>query len=193
MFLWVLARREVLMKRMAIFCINLFLFAQEAFCLVPEANLHDAYKYFLENTYWVVPTSTLLAYRYSSDDGTTQVTDQTVWNIGSYNGGFFTGTAYTGIDGTETLSQRQMLGTITNSGDVYITFYSTGTSTSDDLVNGIGTFRKEQGAYRFIMQMNSGTATSGLSHWSYMIRTDLDSTLPGEGTLTVGEFINLFP
>ncbi len=103
----------------------------------------------------------------SSGTAATAVADQTVWTIGSYNGGFFTGTAYTGIDG-DPASSRSMLGTITNSGDVYITFYSTGTITDNDLVNGIGTFRKEQGTYRFIMQMNSGTVTSGLSHWSYM-------------------------
>src|SRR6185437_315904 len=100
-------------------CVGLLLCSQEAFGLVPEENLHDAYKYLIENTTWIVPPSTLLAYQYVSGTAVA-VTDQTVWTIGSYEGGFFTGTAYTGINGTATLPPaKQMLGTITNSGDVY--------------------------------------------------------------------------
>lgn len=156
-------------------------------------GLHDSYKYLIENTIWVVPPSTLLAYSYDSDSVSAEV-DQTVWIIDSYDGGFFTGQAYTGINGTSTLSQKSMLGSITNNGNVYITFYS-GSASPSGLVSGIGIFKKEQGNYCFIMQMNSGSASQGISHWSYMVSVTPDSAyyqdLPGVG-LSVPEFLDLF-
>jgi hypothetical protein len=170
-------------------CINLFIFTR-----VASADIHDSYKYLIENTIWIVPPSTLLAYQF--DAGTyTQAEDQTVWIINSYDGGYFFGDAYVGINGTSTLSHSKMLGSITNSGDIYITFYPTSGSPFSQLVNGIGTFRKEQGSYRFIMQMNSGSSTEGISHWSYMININENSpyynNLPGVG-LSVPDFIALF-
>jgi hypothetical protein len=156
---------------------------------------NDTYKYFIENSIWVVPPSTLLAYSYSS--GTvTPIVDQTVWVISSYNDGFFLGKSYAALGGTATLSQMNLLGTITNEGAVYITFYPlSGSTTSSDLVNGIGSFTKQQGIYCFTMQMNSGSSTNGLSHWSYMVSvtpgTPYYESLPGVG-LSVPQFLELF-
>lgn len=148
-------------------------------------NLHDKYISLLQNTIWVVPPSTLRAYQYSSGTST-PVVDQTVWFINSYVGGYFFGTSYTYISPT-TYSTRIFVGSITNNGTVYITFYpSDGSLLSTDLVNGIGTFTYEQGNYRFTMQMNSGSALSGVAHWSYMVSVTEDSPyyndLPGVGT-----------
>lgn len=173
-----------------VLCANLFMFMSEI-----SAGLHDSYKYLIENTIWIVPPSTLLAYQY--DLGTyVAIEDQTVWVINEYDGGYFFGDAYTGLNGTTTLTHAKMLGTITNSGDVYITFYPTSGIAFSNLINGIGNFRKEQGAYRFVMQMNSGSNTEGVSHWSYMISINENSpyysNLPGVG-LSVPEFISLFP
>lgn len=149
----------------------------------------------IKNTTWIVPPSTLLAYQYSSSSNAA-VTDQTVWVIDDYNNGYFFGNSYTAIidsDSNITYSQRKIIGTVTNGGAVYITFISSGQASSTDLVNGIGTFVNLQGSYRFVMQMNGGSNTSGLSHWSYMISINQNSpyyyNLPGVNQ-SVPDFIN---
>ena len=138
----------------------------------------------IENTIWIVPPSTLLAYEYSPSSYTA-VTDQTVWVIDDYDNGYFFGNAYTAVinSGSTTYTQKKMLGTVTSGGTVYITFIPSGSIASTDLVNGLGTFVKLQGSYQFVMQMNAGSATDGLSHWSYMMSIDQSSpyyyNLPG--------------
>ncbi len=169
-------------------CLFLFL-SLGIFC---EAK---CFKKHLENTTWIVPPSTLLAYSY--DSGTTKaVSDQTVWVIDRYEQGYFFGTAYASVD-TFTLSETNMVGSITPSGEVYITFYPiSGSSSSTDVVKGIGQFKKKDGKYRFVMQMNSADGTpQGLSHWSYMISVLPNDYfyqhLPGIGK-SVPQFINSF-
>ncbi len=151
-----------------------------------SSDLHDKYKSILENSTWVVPPSTLLAYQYNMGT-TTSTEDQTVWIIDSYNGGYFFGNSYTYLSSESIYSQRIILGTITTEGSVYITFYPTGMATEfSDLVNGIGLFQNIQGIDQFVMQMNSGTTTNGVSHWSYMISVQPGDAyyedLPGVGT-----------
>ena len=137
-----------------------------------SAGIHDKYNSVLESSTWVVPPSTLLAYQYAAGSATS-TDDQTVWVIDSYNEGYFFGNSYTYLSTEEVYSQRVMLGTITTEGAVYITFYPTGDSTaSSDLVNGIGSFQNVQGIDQFVMQMNSGSAACGVSHWSYMISVE---------------------
>ncbi len=116
-----------------------------------------------------MPPSTLLAYSY--DSGTyTAVSDQTVWVIDTYDQGYFFGTSYASVNAIP-LSESSMVGSITPSGKVYITFYPvSGSSGSSDIVKGIGQFKKKDGKYGFVMQMNSAEdSPQGLSHWSYMI------------------------
>jgi hypothetical protein len=155
----------------------------------------DPYQYCFNNSTWVVPPQTLLAYLYDNAT-TTPVDDQTVWVIGNYNKGYFSGQSYTAID-ISTLSQRYMIGSVTSEGQVYITFYS-GTSTSTDLVTGIGKLDvKSSGQCTFTMQMNSGTnGVSGLTHWSYMIPVNpgdvFYNNLPGTNNLSVPEFLAQF-
>lgn len=155
----------------------------------------DRYKKYLKNTVWIVPPNTLLAYEYDSGIKI-PVSDQTVWVIEDYVQGYFFGSSYTSLDKVPS-SQRKILGTITPNGDVYIAFYPlTGDTQSTDIVNGIGTFKKYKGSYRFIMQMNSApNSTNGLSHWSYMISVKpgdyLYQHLPGVN-ISVPEFISQF-
>lgn len=127
-----------------------------------------SYQYCFQNSTWIVPPQTLLAYLY--DNGTTTpAVDQTVWVTANYNQGYFSGTSYTAINNS-ILSQKFLIGSVTSEGKVFITFYS-GTSTSTDLVSGIGVLNvKSSGQCYFTMQMNSGqNGVSGLIHWSYMI------------------------
>lgn len=115
-----------------------------------------------------MPPQTLLAYLY--DNGVTvRAVDQTVWVISNYNQGYFSGKSCTAINNSA-LSQRYLIGSVASDGKVYITFYS-GSSSSTDLVNGVGTLTvKSSGQCSFLMQMNSGqNGVSGLTHWSYMV------------------------
>jgi len=174
-----------------------FLFILPCLFVMCEAkgDLHDTYKFLLEDSIWVVPPSTLPAYQYALGTATL-VSDQTVWVIQTYDRGYFFGDTYAGLNGTSTLSHMKMIGTITNEGKIYITFYPIGSAVAvSDLINGIGSFQKEQGAYRFTMQMNSGNDVQGVSHWSYMVRAEEGSEyynhLPGTG-MSLPEFLSLF-
>ncbi len=48
----------------------------------------DKYKKYIENTTWIVPYETLLAYTYT-ENSQTPVQDQTVWKIHTYDNGYF--------------------------------------------------------------------------------------------------------
>ena len=150
----------------------------------------------INNTIWIVPPSTLQAYEYSPSSYTA-VTDQTVWIIDDYAGGYFFGNAYTAVidSGSTTYTQKKILGTVTSGGAVYITFIPSGPISTTDLVNGIGTFVHLQGSYQFVMQMNAGSTTNGLSHWSYMISINQNSpyyyNLPGVGQ-SLPDFLSNF-
>jgi len=154
----------------------------------------DIYQYCFNNSTWIVPPQTLLAYLYNN--GTiTAASDQTVWVISSYNQGYFSGVSYTSID-NNTLSKKYLIGSVTSDGKVFITFYS-GTSTSTDLVSGIGVLNvKSSGQCSFTMQMNSGqNGVSGLTHWSYMIPANPGdvyyNNLPGTN-MSVPQFLAQF-
>jgi hypothetical protein len=129
----------------------------------------NRYKKYLENTTWIVPPSTLLAYEYLDGDHV-PISDQTVWVINKFDQGYFFGDSYTTLNGTPS-SQTTFVGSITPYGDVYIAFYPvSGTLSDTDVVVGIGTLEKKEGKPFFVMQMNSAqNSLVGLSHWSYMI------------------------
>ncbi|MGB7977746.1 MAG: hypothetical protein WCF19_01140, partial [Chlamydiales bacterium] len=138
--------------------------------LLFSQDYQNNFENLIKNTIWIVPPSTLPAYEYSPSSYT-PVTDQTVWMIDDYADGYFFGNAYTAVidSGSTTYTQKKILGTVTSGGAVYITFIPSGSISNTDLVNGIGTFVNLQGSYQFVMQMNAGSTTNGLSHWSYMI------------------------
>jgi len=157
-------------------------------------NSADPYQYCFKNSTWIVPPQTLLAYLYNNGS-ITQASDQTVWVISSYNQGYFSGQSYTAINNS-ILSQKYLIGSVTSEGKVYITFYS-GTSTSTDLVSGLGDLTvKSSGQCSFTMQMNSGqNGVSGLTHWSYMIPVNPGdayyNNLPGT-QMSVPQFLAQF-
>jgi hypothetical protein len=126
------------------------------------------YQNCFKNSTWIVPPQTLVAYLYDNADFV-RVVDQTVWVMSNYNQGYFSGQSYATIDNAS-LSQTNLIGSVTPQGNVYITFYSS-TETSSTLITGLGTLTQQSnGSCYFIMQMNSGTnGTSGLTHWSYMV------------------------
>ncbi len=153
--------------------------------LICSQDYQNNFKNLIANTTWCVPPSTLLAYQYSPTSYTS-VTDQTVWVIDSYDGGYFFGTSYTAIVNPPdpiNYTEKKIIGTVTDGGAVYITFIPSGTVGATDLVSGIGTFVSLQGSYRFVMQTNAGSTTNGLSHWSYMVSINESSpyysNLPG--------------
>lgn len=165
--------------------------------LVFSQDYQNNFTNLIKNTIWIVPPSTLLAYQYSPSSYTS-VTDQTVWIIDNYDNGYFFGSSYTAVidsSNSTTYSQKKILGTVTNGGAVYITFIPSGSISTTDLVNGIGTFVNLQGSYQFVMQMNAGSATNGLSHWSYMISINENSpyydNLPGVNQ-SLPEFLSNF-
>jgi len=142
---------------------------------LPTVSILRQYKELIENTTYIVPPETLLAIFFN--DGTRlPVVDQTVWTINNFTFGYFFGEAYTYLNGNPS-SHTKLVGSITTLGDVFITFYPLSGSTNSTIVNGVGRFEKQNdGKYYFLMQMNSAaSATSGLSHWSYMI-----SVKPGD-------------
>lgn len=164
--------------------------------LVFSQDYQNNFANLIKNTIWIVPPSTLLAYQYTATNYTA-VTDQTVWVIDNYDNGYFFGMAYTAVinSGSTTYTQKKMLGTVTSGGEVYITFIPSEVISTTDLVNGVGTFVKLQGSYQFVMQMNAGSTTDGLSHWSYMISIDQNSpyyyNLPGVNQ-SLTEFLTHF-
>lgn len=161
---------------------------------VKSTNSADPYQYCFQNSTWVVPPQTLLAYLYDNAN-VIPVSDQTVWVISNYNHGYFSGISYSAIN-NNLLSQRYLIGSVTPAGHVYITFYS-GTSTNSDLVTGLGNLTaKSSGQCFFTMQMNSGqNGVSGLTHWSYMLPANpgdfFYSHLPGTN-MSVPEFLAQF-
>lgn len=155
----------------------------------------NKYKKHLENSTWIVPPSTLLAYNYV-DGNDIPVSDQTVWIINKFDGGYFFGDSYTSINQVPS-SHMRLVGSVTTFGNVYITFFPvTGSLQNTDFVNGVGVFKKIDGKYAFVMQMNSAqNSLYGLSHWSYMISVKKNEyfyqNLPGEN-MSVPEFISQF-
>jgi len=118
------------------------------------SNSADPYQYCFNNTIWIVPPQTLLAYLYDNAS-VVPASDQTVLVISNYNQGYFSGQSYTEINAS-ILSQKYLIGSVTPEGKVLITFYF-GSSSSTDLVTGTGTLSvKSSGQCTFTMQMNSG-------------------------------------
>lgn len=138
--------------------------------LFNSKSICDPYRKFLENSIYIVPPNTLLAYQYLNGQNI-KLTDQTVWIINKYDKGYFFGKAYVSLNSTAT-SELNISGTIAFNGEVYITFFPENESSKDtDIVKGIGKiYLTSDNQAFFIMQMNSAqNSLSGLSHWSYMI------------------------
>ena len=159
--------------------------------ILNHKKIRDPHKKFIETSIYIVPPNTLLAYQYIP------VQDQTVWIIDKYDKGYYFGRSYTAII-VQASSEKNLSGTITPFGDIYMTFLPIdGAPSNTDVVNGIGKFTivDKNNGY-FTMQMNSAqNNVNGLSHWSYMISVKPNDyfyhKLPGVN-VSVPEFIKQF-
>ncbi len=158
----------------------------------PQVN---KYRSVFQDTIWVVPPETLLAIIHEGETDT-EVLDQTIWVIETFEKGYFTGQSYTSINGGS-VTKKNLVGSVTNLGDVYITFYDTASTPESSIspIVGIGKLICQKGEYVFVMQMSSESSdTASLSHWSYMVPVSPKDcyyqSLPGVG-ISVPTFIAL--
>jgi hypothetical protein len=139
----------------------------------------DRWQWF-EDTYWYVPEANLLAIASSPTlKSPIPVSDQTVYHISGYAGGYFWGTAavsYTPLNGSagSAPSCLQLVGSVTPEGSVHLTFTlltrqtTTGASSNPPTV-GVGTMTRRRDAWTMENQMSTVAVKDVLlTHWAYM-------------------------
>ncbi len=122
----------------------------------------------LDDTYWYVPTAylpALLAINTPQPHVVT-VSDQTVWHIDDYSGGYVTGISATNIGFG--WSYMLIVGSITPDGTVKFSFSPLGSANPSDpttqtVTIGDGTLSGTGSSASFLMQMTSGTAANSLT------------------------------
>jgi hypothetical protein len=126
---------------------------------------------FFQDSYWYVPRANLPAMLSSTSGGETfiPISDQTVFYIQQYKGGYFSGVVATEF----TLRSQsfgpncfQLVGSVTPEGTVNLAF--TPTSGSGTSTSGFGTMRRERGQWEMENQMSTGTSEGRVTHWAYM-------------------------
>jgi hypothetical protein len=157
----------------------------------------------LQDTYWYVPADNLLALASSpTRRSPIPVSDQTVYHIVGYRGGYFwgpTAVIYTPPGGSSASgpSCLQLVGSVTPEGKVHLTFtlVPTGTATAsgNPPTVGIGMMTRKQGAWTMENQMSTvAVGNILLTHWAYMYECKRDepcfADLPGSG-LPIPEFL----
>ncbi|XZF14945.1 hypothetical protein ACTHGU_02330 [Chitinophagaceae bacterium MMS25-I14] len=131
---------------------------------------------FLQGSYWYVPPMYLPALQMAATDTTpTRMTDQTVWQITGYEGGYFWGNCAalvyeTGTTPTGAPQARRMAGSVTPDGNVQISFMSINKLGAATSIQGWGHMKQEGDVWVFEMQMASGV-TDLVAHWALMART----------------------
>ena len=134
----------------------------------------------LANTYWYVPHDYLLALASSPAlKSPIPVSDQTVYHIARYEGGYFWGTTAvsyappTGSSAAE-VSCLQLVGSVTPEGQVHLTFTllpsetTAGSSDSAPTV-GLGTMVRQRVGWTMENQMSTAAVKNLLlTHWAYM-------------------------
>ena len=126
----------------------------------------------LANTYWYVPTTNLHAVLYNSTTGSLMgVSDQTVYHITSYRGGYFTGPVVTQL-GSSPASSSSMLGSVTPEGQVLLTFTTTSMNSSPSITEGFGKMTRKFGQWTMENQMfTAPNEKLQIGHWAYMLQT----------------------
>ena len=128
----------------------------------------------LDDTYWYVPTTYLPAsLTINSVPRVVTVSDQTVWRIVKYSGGYVSGISATNLGAG--WSYTLMNGSITPDGSVKLSFSPLGSPNPNDpttqvVTTGDGTLRRTGMRLEFLMQMATGTAAAGVTHWARMMR-----------------------
>jgi hypothetical protein len=134
----------------------------------------------LEGTYWYVPHDYLLALASSPAlKSPIPVSDQTVYHIARYEGGYFWGTtavSYSPPRGSSApeVSCLQLVGSVTPEGQVHLTFTllpsqtTAGGSDSAPTV-GLGTMTRQRAGWTMANQMSTAAVKDLLlTHWAYM-------------------------
>lgn len=129
----------------------------------------------LSGSYWYVPDQFLPALQMNATDTVpTSMIDQTVWQITGYRDGYFWGNcaALLYAAGTEpgTPAGMRMVGSVTPTGQVYISFMPISQLGAAMSTLGIGCMKEKAGQWVFEMQMTSGV-TDIVAHWADMAQT----------------------
>ncbi len=134
----------------------------------------------LADTYWYCPAPNLaaiLVVNGPSGPVVSTVQDQTVWHFTVAAGGYLFGQAATNIGGV--WSYSTIAGSVTPEGGVSLSFavegglqFGASGVEAPPLTIGTGTLTTVAGAPSFLMQMSSGTAAVGLTHWAYMLQAN---------------------
>jgi hypothetical protein len=139
-----------------------------------------------EGTYWYVPNANLPAVEWETSDPVnySPILDQTVWHIDHYEDGYISGTVVAQI-GVHPPHCQYLIGSITPSGAVYITFNSLTDPPvgSPSLTTGVGKMVLKGNEWTFNMQMASGSSSNQVTHWAFMLECTPDekcwTDLPG--------------
>ncbi len=150
----------------------------------------------LANTYWYVPTANLTAILNNVSTGhVAPVSDQTVFQVKGYQGGYFWGNVVTQL-GSSTAVQSNLVGSVTPQGKVQLTFAPTSSSSSSSpsITQGFGTMERKRGQWAMANQMfTAPNETMQIGHWAYMLQTHPGlpswNSLPGSGE-SVPEFLS---
>jgi hypothetical protein len=149
---------------------------------------------FLGNSYWYVPPSNLEAIFSNTSNGGTfiPITDQTVFYIQTYQGGYFWGRVATMLtidDQPSGPNCFQLVGSVTPQRTVNLSFtpLSSGTPTA-----GFGTMRFVRNQWTMENQMSTSASGGTITHWAYMVQCDNGQpcmqNLPGT-SLTISEML----
>lgn len=156
----------------------------------------------LDDTWWYVPSEYLKAYEYINGL-VVPVLDQTVWHLRTSrsNDGYISGTSVASLFPADppagfqfSFACNRMLGSITPSRSVYISFIPADNANGTAVTTGLGTFGKFKGAggWAFEMQMGSGSPQLLAAHWAYMLECKRGQpcwdSLPGVG-MSVPDFM----
>ncbi len=179
---------------------------------VPDVpNRRDPTRWeWLEDTYWYVPDISLKAYLFLPETNTLrELSDQTVWHITDYNGGYFWGKTVaelTFVDGGETgePSCLSLVGSVTPEGEVFLTFttvepdeMTVDPQPTPAVTQGVGVMRFDPrfGGWAIEPQMSTGPRTGlQVNHWAYMVQSFEGQpsweSLPGVG-IPLLQFLDL--
>ena len=154
---------------------------------------------FLRGSKWYVPPSTLPAIEMRLKTGRVRaLVDQTVWDITHYRYGYFWGrtvAVFKYVNTGQPIGDpgcSRMVGSVTPSGRVHITFIPDGPPVTSLATTGLGTLSgNKTDGWTFEMQMSTGV-TKLLAHWSYMVQCKsgqaCEAKLPGSD-LSLADFL----
>lgn len=120
----------------------------------------------LANTYWIVPPKGLVAIDFNSQTGQIlPIQDQTVYHVLGYRDGYFWAETVAQYSNSGTPSSAALVGSVTPEGKLFLNFVS-----PSGVTTGIGTMTLKRGQWTMENQMFTGTDTTRIGHWAYMVQ-----------------------